>query len=295
MTVDVAGVRVLTYAHRPDPEPAEAPKPYLHPLRTLAGDVVTGYRPADHRWHKGLQLTASHLSGENFWGGGSYVHQQRRYVPLRNHGTVRHDTLTATGGGSGAVLRGRLTWCSSRGEPWVREHREITVTAVEPEHGSWELRWTSALTGLRDEPLRFGSPATHGRAGAGYSGLFWRGPGSFTGGRVIGPGGAEGEAELLGRRARWLAFTGRHEATGRDSTLLFQVAGPGPGGAEEPEAAAHWFVRSEEYPGVNPSWAFHREFELARGRTLTRRYRTVVATGAWTASRVEEYLTGHSC
>ncbi|MFI6290470.1 DUF6807 family protein [Nonomuraea sp. NPDC050790] len=27
--------------------------------RTLDGDVVTGYRPHDHRWHKGLQMTAS--------------------------------------------------------------------------------------------------------------------------------------------------------------------------------------------------------------------------------------------
>ena len=35
---------------------------------------MTGYRPSDHRWHKGLQMTSSHLSGQNFWGGNSYVH-----------------------------------------------------------------------------------------------------------------------------------------------------------------------------------------------------------------------------
>ena len=30
---------------------------------------MTGYRPHDHRWHKGLQMTWTHVSGENFWGG----------------------------------------------------------------------------------------------------------------------------------------------------------------------------------------------------------------------------------
>ncbi|MGH3390713.1 MAG: DUF6807 family protein, partial [Actinomadura sp.] len=56
-------VEILRYVHRPEMDPFEGPKPYLHPVRTLAGDVVTGYRPHDHRWHKGVQMTASHVSG----------------------------------------------------------------------------------------------------------------------------------------------------------------------------------------------------------------------------------------
>ncbi|WP_345495963.1 DUF6807 family protein [Streptomyces flavovirens] len=36
--------------------------------------MVTDYRPHDHRWHKGLRMTASHLSGQNLWGGNTYVH-----------------------------------------------------------------------------------------------------------------------------------------------------------------------------------------------------------------------------
>ncbi|WP_030908262.1 PmoA family protein [Streptosporangium amethystogenes] len=276
VTMEAHGVRLLRYVHDPDPEPTESPKPYLHPLRTLADDVVTVYRPHDHRWHKGLQMTASHLSGDNFWGGGTYVHESRGYVQLDNNGSIRHDSLDVKDGS----LSGRLSWRSGRGELWAEERREIAVRHVAPENGSWELEWHSAITGLRAEPLRFGSPTTHGRPQAGYSGLFWRGPRSFTGGAVIGPDGLAGE-EMMGRQARWLAFHGVHDEVDRSSTLVF-VPEPGP--------VSHWFVRSGEFAAVNPSWAFHEEFELACGETLDRRYRVVVATGAWTADRIESYL-----
>ncbi|CAL9621139.1 hypothetical protein SUDANB130_05846 [Streptomyces sp. enrichment culture] len=63
--VSVGDVEILRYVYRPDPVAFESRKPYAHPVRTLGGRVVTGYRPNDHRWHKGLQMTASHLSGQN--------------------------------------------------------------------------------------------------------------------------------------------------------------------------------------------------------------------------------------
>jgi hypothetical protein len=85
------GTEILRYVYRPDPDPFEARKPYAHPVRTLSGRTVTGYRPNDHRWHKGLQMTASHLSGQNFWGGNCYVHGQG-YLPLPERvGSMRHD------------------------------------------------------------------------------------------------------------------------------------------------------------------------------------------------------------
>jgi hypothetical protein len=293
ITFEADGVELMRYVSEPDPQPFEAPKPYVHPLRTLAGDVVTCYRPHDHRWHKGLQLTASHVSGENFWGGGTYVRDQKTYVDLDNLGTMRHDTLDVRADG----LSGTLTWRSSRGEPWVGERRELSIGNVDPGNGSWELTWDSTITGLRDEPLSFGSPTTHGRPMAGYSGLFWRGPRAFTGGDILGPGGLGGE-EMMGARAAWLAFRGRHDEVDRTSTLVF-VPEPEPVSrgstlvfVPEPEPVSHWFVRSGPFAAVNPSWAFHDEFALAQGQSIGRRYLIVVADGSWDADRIEEYLAG---
>ena len=86
----------------------------------------------------------------------------------------------------------------------------------------------------------FGSPTTAGRPNAGYGGLFWRGPRSFTGGTVITPDGTGGD-ELMGTRAPWLAFAGRHDERRRASTLVFRDA---PANFSYP---SQWFVRSTPF------------------------------------------------
>ncbi|MFG2002823.1 PmoA family protein [Spirillospora sp. NPDC048911] len=279
----VGEVEILRYVHRPVMDPFEGPKPYLHPVRTLAGDVVTGYRPHDHRWHKGIQMTASHVSGQNFWGGGSYV-RDRGYVDLPNVGTMRHENFVEAAvedDGERVRLVERLSWHTQGDEHWVDEVRSLAVGEVED--GAYALRFATALHNVRGEPLVFGSPATNGRELAGYTGLFWRGPRAFTDGQVIAADG-QGGPEMMGRPARWLAYVGRHDEVDRSSTLLFV---DGPEGKAEP---ARWFVRTTPFAAVNPSFAFHRELTLAPEEILELTYRIVVADGAWDRDRLETYV-----
>ncbi|GAA5061299.1 hypothetical protein HNP84_008821 [Thermocatellispora tengchongensis] len=261
---EIGGVEVLRYVYRPDMPQRESPKPYFHPLRTLSGDLVTGYRPHDHRWHKGLQMTVSHLSGQNFWGGGSYVHGQG-YVDLPNNGSMRHEEWLAPG-------VERLTWWTQDGEHWVDETRTIEVAEGE---GWWRLGFATTLRNVRGEDLLFGSPTSHGRPAAGYSGLFWRGPRDFTGGTVLASDG-QGGPEMMGRTASWLAYVGQHDEVDRHSTLLF-LAGPG----------QTWFVRTEPFPAVNPSIAFSEDVRLPPGGVMDLRYALVVADGALDRGRLE--------
>jgi hypothetical protein len=277
LAVRARGVELFRYVHRPVMPSFEGPKPYLHPVRTLAGDVVTGYRPHDHRWHKGIQLTASHLSGQNFWGGGSYVRDQG-YVDLPNVGVMRHEEFYPAGDDR---ITERLTWHTQAGEHWVDERRELTVRDVEDD--SWALEFATSLTNVRGDVLEFGSPTTHGRPAAGYSGLFWRGPRAFTDGEIIAADG-RGGPEMMGEPARWLAYTGRHDEVDRSATLLF---------FDDPEREGHWFVRNTPFPAVNPSLAFAEEIALPPGQTLRRRYRIVVADGAWDRARLEGYVKDH--
>jgi hypothetical protein len=287
----VSGTGLLSYVYAPEAA-WEAPKPYMHPMRTLTGAVVTGYRPNDHRWHKGLSLTASHLSGANLWGGNTYVHG-KGYLGLPERvGSMAHVAFDEVGSdGSRAVIAERLTWHPHDGALWADELRRIEVHDVDPDAGSWALTWTSAVTNRRDTPLRFGSPTTAGRELAGYTGLFWRGPRAFRGGRVIGPDG-EGPG-LMGTQAPWLAYTGEHDGTDGHATLVFAHAPENDHAGAKGTHPAHWFVRSDPFAAVAPSWSFHTELALAPGATLTRRYRVVVADGAWGRERTEGYLAGH--
>ncbi|MFL6000404.1 MAG: PmoA family protein [Streptomyces sp.] len=288
------GTEILRYVYRPDPEAFEAKKPYAHPVRTLGGRTVTGYRPNDHRWHKGLQMTASHLSGQNFWGGNCYVHGQG-YLPLPERvGSMRHDGFTAfTVSESRLDVTETLTWVENGGEEWAREERGLAVHSVDEEAGSWALDWSIRLTNTRDEPLAFGSPTTAGREMAGYTGLQWRGPRDFTGGSVFAPD-TDGDADkLMGSQSPWLAFTTEHDDVDAHSTLVFAHA-PENLDPQTTVHESHWFVRSEPFPTVAFSWAFFEEFELPPGESFEYRYRLVVADGAWDEERVSSCLEGLS-
>ncbi|KUN58640.1 oxidoreductase [Streptomyces canus] len=288
------GTEILRYVYRPDPEAFEAKKPYAHPVRTLGGRTVTGYRPNDHRWHKGLQMTASHLSGQNFWGGNCYVHGQG-YLPLPERvGSMRHDGFPVLSVEDDRLtVAEELTWVENGGSEWAREVRGITVHSVDEEAGSWALDWSIRLTNTRDEPLAFGSPTTAGREMAGYTGLQWRGPRDFTGGSVFAPD-TDGDADkLMGSQSPWLAFTTEHDDVDAHSTLVFAHA---PENLDPQHAIheSHWFVRSEPFPTVAFSWAFFEEFELPPGESFEYRYRLVVADGAWDEERVSSCLEGLS-
>ncbi|MCX5264431.1 PmoA family protein [Streptomyces sp. NBC_00199] len=285
------GVELLAYVYRPEAA-WEAPKPYIHPMRTLAGDVVTDYRPNDHRWHKGLSLTASHLSGANLWGGNSYVHGDGYLELPERVGSMAHagfDEVAAQDGR--AVIAERLDWRPHSGELWARESRRIEVHDVDHASGSWALTWASAVVNRREEPLRFGSPTTAGREMAGYTGLFWRGPRAFRDGRIIGPDG-EGP-ELMASQSPWLALSGEHDGVDGHATVVFAHAPENDHDGARGAHPAHWFVRNEPFAGIAPSWAFFDELELAPGETLTRRYRVVVADGAWGRPEIAKYLEEH--
>ncbi|WHT22723.1 PmoA family protein [Crossiella sp. CA-258035] len=160
--------------------PAE---PYLHPLRTTAGELVTG--PG------GLRFTAAEVSGENAWGG--------RTPPVS--GTMRHVRWARVRCHDGrAELRHWLDWRTRSGQCWLAEDRAIEVDQVDPADGSWLLTWKTRLHNTSGRRLRWGGPRCPG-------------PRSFA---------AACTAESAsGIRAPWRAFTGAHEESGRRSSVIF--------------------------------------------------------------------------
>jgi hypothetical protein len=270
-----SGDRLLfRYVYEPDTPQVESPRPYFHPLKTLAGDTVTIFRPHDHRWHQGLSMTSANLSGENFWGGPTFV--AGRYAQLPNNGSVRHEAWE----GMEPLLVERLAWVTEAGERWLEETRTIGVAPVDGDGDHWTLRLRFELRNVAGRTLRLGSPTTEGRPMAGYGGLFWRGPRCFLNGRILAADGLEGP-EVMGQRSPWLAFAGRHDGSDHASTLVF-IDHP-----ENPRHPAKWFVRSDPYGCVSCSFMFDEEYPLASSEDLALRYQVIVGTGEWSRDRVE--------
>ena len=275
VTASIGDDEIGTYVFAPDAVASESPKPYWHPLRTLNGGLVTGYRPWDHRWHKGLQLTWTHLSGQNFWGGPTYVHGEG-YVMRDNAGRMRHDSFhDVQDRGDEVGFTEALTWIASTGEEWVAEERTHRLHGLDPARGLWVMDFATTIRNIRGADLEFGSPTTQGRERAGYTGLFLRMPRAWTGGRVLSPLGAGGADELMGRQAPWAAFSGQHDDVDGGATVLVYAgttSGPRP---------IEWFVRSEHFPVLAPSPAFHEAFTLADGEELRLTHRHVFLDRIW--------------
>jgi Methane oxygenase PmoA len=277
---DGQATELFRYVYLPREPVLESPRPYFHPVRTLGGDVVTLYRPHDHVWHKGIAWSLCNVGPENFWGGPTYA-RDVGYRQLGNNGQMRHDSFTLLDVRD-QVLRidELLTWVTQHGETLITEQRRIRV-GVLPGESAWQLSFGTAMRNVAGRPIRIGSPTTEGRPNAGYSGLFWRGPRSFSGGTVLttyGPGGDE----LMGWRGPWLGYTGRHDGDGRASTLVF---------CDRPEnfsAPSQWFVRTGSYACVCPAPFFSEEHPLEAGQTLELGYDVLVADGALDAARCGE-------
>ncbi|HEX4818539.1 MAG TPA: DUF6807 family protein, partial [Nonomuraea sp.] len=130
VTVAAAGVELFTYVYRPDTPVPESPKPYLHPVRTLGGRLMSLFRPHDHVWHKGIAWSLPHVGEHNFWGGPTYE-RGRGYVQLDNNGSATHRELTAlTAGDDRVEIAHTLAWTAQSGAPVIDERRALTATAL---------------------------------------------------------------------------------------------------------------------------------------------------------------------
>jgi hypothetical protein len=269
--VSAGDTDLATYVYRPDSPLEESPKPYLYPLKTLSGAPVGVYRPWDHRWHKGLQLTWSHLSGDNFWGGPTFERGApgHGYVWRENHGRQVHRAFDRQDdSGREVSVAEVLDWVASSDEVWVDETRTLRFHSADTGKGVWALDFSTDLTNVHRVPLELGSPTTHGRPNAGYTGLFWRGPRAWTGADVITDGGHEGDA-AMGTQGAWAAITGAHDEIDGGATVLAYA------GTTSAAVPLKWFARSSAFACLNPSPAFDTEIKLEPGETLSLSHRFV--------------------
>lgn len=281
--IDVAcgQTTLFRYTYQPDVALVECPKPFFHPIRTLQGNVVTLSRPHDHRWHHGLAMTLTDVSGENYWGGGTFV-LGRGYVQLDNVGRQAHTAWRRVEARRDrATLVEELEWITAKGETQLSEERTIRVVALNPGEGYWTLEFATHIENVTDRELAIGSPTTNGRPNAGYGGLFWRGPRDFWKGKVIGAAGRDGEEANMGAQGAWLAFVGKHDEVTAESTLIF-VDSPG-----NPRYPTKWFVRSDPYACASFAFMFDEVYALQPGERLKLAYRIVIADGAWDREAIE--------
>lgn len=233
--VTAAGALLWRYVYEPDTPATEAPRPYAHPVRSLAGDVLTNFRPNDHPWHHGLSFTLTSVSGTNFWGGPTYT--PAGYQWRDNHGIQVHRTWTDL---QPERMVEVVDWLERPAGRVLLHERRVLGTDIGGM--GWRLRWRTELLNVSGEELVFGNyESPGGLRGSHYTGLQFRGARELLdehGDAAIGihaDGAGEGEERVHGCDAPVMEWGCQHDGTLRRTRIRFQGDG-----------TVRWFVRRSQ-------------------------------------------------
>jgi hypothetical protein len=260
--VEVDGKPFTDFFYGPD-----APKPYLHPLRSASGKIVTRGFPMEKiagesttdQHHRGVWLGYRDINGYDFWQNEfSYENKTAGKVVTRGI----DDLKSAKDRGS---FRGTFAWLAPSGEPLLEEIRTMAF------RGDATLRIVEV-----DITLRALVDTTFGDAKDGAFSIRLAEPlTEKNSGTIVNSEGGRGMDQAWGKAASWVDYSG--ELNGEKiGVVLF----------EHPDSFHHpsrWHVRDYGLLAVNPfgSNAFDKQapvakFFLARGKSVRLRYRIVI-------------------
>ena len=257
-----------------------SPRPYLHPVRSLAGAMLTEVAPEDHPHHLGLSIAFADLNGTNFWGGSTFTPDGPAVLP--NHGRqVLSGWTDSPTEASPTEAAGTVVWRSEEGMDLAFEQRNIRCFS-HPQPGTWSLSVESVMVPAGNVGrLEVSSSAVKGRAGAGYGGIFWRFPAPRSQPLVLSANG-EGAAAAHGSRSPWLAIS-----TTVDGAPVSVVLAQG-------SSLRPWFVRTAGYLGAGPAVAWSEKAVANAASPLAQSLHAVIHDGLVdTPTKAVELLQHH--
>jgi hypothetical protein len=253
-----------------------SPHASFHPLSLPGTKPLTVAEPADHVWHHGLWFSWKYIDGVNYWehpaGADRPVGRSRFEV----------ETLEHEDDGSARVVM-RVTYAPDDGAtPVLEESRTIEVRPPAAD-GSYAIDWTGRFTARAERVVLDRTPIPGQPGGApngGYAGLAVR-LASFADRAAATTGGPVEWNEHERFRGRARAFDYHGTLDGREVGVAV-LAHPDNQGGPSP-----WYaVRSKAMAFYTAAFLCYGPRALARGDTLTLRYRVLVHPGRFDADRL---------
>ncbi len=269
----------------------ETPKPYLHPLRSASGKVVTRYYPMeqregerrDHPHHRGLWFTHGDVNGWDFWAN----EPTQKGVGKGKGKVVLKQVIDTKSGQQQGSIEASFDWLDGTGKPLLNERRtmvfhshpelrivdfDIRLTALETvrfgdtKEGTFALRLAPSL----EEPAR-GAPESVPRTG-----------------RMRNAEGLEGERQVWGKRSPWVDYFGEVDGE-KLGVAIFDHP-------ENPKHPTFWHARSYGLFAANifgehdfmADKSRDGSITLEPGRSLRFRYRVVIHPGDWQTARIAD-------
>jgi len=289
--VQIGGKPFSTYYFGP-----ESPKPYLHPLRSAAGTIVTRGWPMvkdipgeshDHPHHRAMFFAHGDINGIDFWGEGTPTQAQQTVKGkvyssenLPKGRTVFTKLDEIEGKGDRATIRAEFNLVGPEGAIIGQETQDYTF------RGDEQNRIIDCAFTLHaaEMPLKLGDTKEGTFAIRVVKAL------EEPAGRMLNSNGAVGEKEIWGKRADWVDYSG--EVAGEKLGIAIFDS---PSNIKHP---TYWHARGYGLFAVNPfgEHDFYNDpkrdgsVTIPAGGSLTLSYRVYIHRGdAQEAKVAEEY------
>jgi hypothetical protein len=282
-----------------------SPKPYLHPLRTAAGVIITRGFPMqkdipgesiDHPHHRALFFAHGDVNGIDFWTetenpepapvhAGGQTYQTSLHLP---HGrTVFVKLSKAKSGGDSGVLSARFNLVGPGGKIIAEETQTYIF------RGESTTRTIDCEFAIRAKktPVKMGDTKEGTFAIRVVKALE-----EMSGMKMTDSEGRAGEKQIWGKRANWVDYSSRVEGHEVGVTIFDHPSNP--------KHPTYWHARGYGLFAVNP-FGEHDFFNdpkrdgsliIAPGGTLVFRYRVLIhegdAAGANIADAWTQYAAG---
>jgi hypothetical protein len=262
--VNVDGKPFTTFHYGED-----ANKPFLAPLRSASGKIVTRHFPMeevkgeshDHLHHRGLWFSYDDVNGVKFWENDpSYTKPNIGKIVVRD--------AHYKDGGKNGTLTAVMEWRDPSGKALVVENRDM-VFYSDPQLRT--IDFVITLTAAQD--VTFGDT----KEGA----FAIRLADNFTekkGGKMVDADGRVGMANVWGKRSNWVDYSADVDGEKLGVAILDHPSNP--------HHPTYWHARDYGLFALNPFGqnAFDPKMEeskikLATGQKMTYRWRVIIHSG----------------
>ncbi|MBW3621938.1 MAG: PmoA family protein [Armatimonadetes bacterium] len=249
---------------------AEVGKPYLHPLYTPSGSVLTSVAPEYAPGHRGVFFGWADVNGVDFWHEG----QAPSPVP-QGRITTEGDRVQLETEKDRIRVYALHLWKRPDGYVLLEEHR--VLTAHEPEEEGWQvLDWRSEFHAPFEDVVLGNVQKSMG--------LSYSASEELAGGHFINSRQLEGPA-TNGRAAEWCDFAGP-EKNGPHSGGVAIMAS-----RRNPHPRPEFFTAAEPLGFISASFAYRAPFTVRKGESVTLLYRLVLHDGPGDPMFLQTYYT----
>ncbi|HLH73785.1 MAG TPA: PmoA family protein [Chloroflexota bacterium] len=241
--------------------------PFIHPLHTRSGRLISLDQPYDHLWHHGLFFSWPNVNGFNFW------ETSKKYEGRR--GRIFHERFLDQGVGSEEVsFRSANRWVTETGVHLLDDTRCFRI------HGCtdqiWRLDFQIELVG-NEQPLTFGCVPP-------YHGLSFRPQRSLDRGTLLNSDGGTAQVGTRGVAARWCVLAGQLDDPPAPVGLAMLDH---PSNFRHPSSFFTMLMPDKPFSFLAVSPCFHEPYAVPAGTPLRLRYRVLIFDGPVNPASIE--------